>query len=304
VINFKFLAGRVSGLDRELWFRNSARPCRRRVNRRLQVAAEVSLLEERCLMATYSGIPVPPSLYNGANTTEADWQNNKVLYAFSNPASGTLDPSYTEKTITLTNNSTDQVVYPFLVDSNSGQTQLGAKYPGMPTYDPYDNYTQQYRGYIGYVGSNGTKYLGLLPGDTITINVPLVFWDGGRIDIATDGADLLGTSMDQANPYYFYFNSPDENNIGSTTPGSNVLTFPAVFNAKGQTAPVEVTPPTLVAGMLVTGPGISPGTTIESLGTVPGQIILSQNAMAAPGGLPKQTNVSFNWSFAISRSVL
>ncbi len=300
MINPMFLGDCLSGLNLRLRFRKSGRPRRRRVSHRfrLQVGAEVSVLEERCLMTTYQGIPVPASLLNGANTTQADWQNNKLLYAFSNPAAGTLDPSYSEKTVTITNNSPDQVVYPFLLDANSGQTDLGAKYPGTPTYDPYDNYNQQYRGYIGYVGTDGKNYLGLLPGQTITVNVPLVFWDGGRIDIATDGADLLGMSpTDQANPYYFYFNSPDENNIGSTTPGSDTLTFPAIFQ-KGQQGPVTLTPPTLVPGMVVTGPGILDGTTILSLGTVPGQIQLSQNATRAPGGLPAQTNASYVFKFA------
>ena len=40
------------------------------------------------------------------------------------------------------------------------------------------------------------------PGNAITINVPLVFWDAGRIIITTDSADLLGTGAN-GNPFLY-----------------------------------------------------------------------------------------------------
>ena len=65
-------------------------------------------------------------------------------------------------------------------------------------FDPFDPIVQEYRGYIGYRSADGKDYLGLLPGQSITVNVPLAFWDAGRLIISTDsvvspgGSDLLG----------------------------------------------------------------------------------------------------------------
>ena len=47
-----FRAGSLSGLNLRLGFGESTRARRRRTNRRLHVAAEVSLLEERCMLSS------------------------------------------------------------------------------------------------------------------------------------------------------------------------------------------------------------------------------------------------------------
>ena len=39
--------------------------------------------------------------------------------------------------------------------------------------------------YIGYKNASGSR-VGLLPGTSITVTVPLVFWDGARIFIGYD----------------------------------------------------------------------------------------------------------------------
>ena len=60
--------------------------------------------------------------------------------------------------------------------------------------------------YIGY--ENDGKYiLGLPYGKTITVIVPLVFWNGGRADIATDGPHLLPkpSQVNDLNPYQFRY---------------------------------------------------------------------------------------------------
>ena len=54
--------------------------------------------------------------------------------------------------------------------------------------------------------TDGKYILGLPYGKTITVDVPLVFWNGGRADIATDGIDLLPQpSQVKINPYQFCY---------------------------------------------------------------------------------------------------
>ena len=90
------------------------------------------------------------------------------------------------KTITITNNGTD-TIYPFLRGANTG-IDPNSTPPGL--YDPQDLMNHEFREYVGYSKSNGTKYLGLPKGASITIQVPLVLWDGDNLYIATDGTNL------------------------------------------------------------------------------------------------------------------
>jgi hypothetical protein len=80
------------------------------------------------------------------------------------------------KTLTITNN-TDKTVYPIIRDENN------------PPYDPYDDTNKEYRGYIGYE-QGGKYYFGLKKGESIQVSVPLVFWNGGRLAVGTDGQYL------------------------------------------------------------------------------------------------------------------
>ena len=93
------------------------------------------------------------------------------------------------KTITITN-TTKATIYPILRAANSklADQQVGGKTVGL--YDPYDLPNQEYRGYIGYE-DQGKYYLGLRPGATIVVKVPLVFWDAARVYIATEGSDMI-----------------------------------------------------------------------------------------------------------------
>lgn len=91
------------------------------------------------------------------------------------------------KTVTVYNN-TNQTLYPFLYDSNNKGN----------VYDPLDKFKQEYRIYIGYE-ENGQKFLGLQAHRSMVVTVPLVFWDSGRMAIATDGATLLPTFLTGAN---------------------------------------------------------------------------------------------------------
>ncbi len=150
-------------------------------------------LEDRCLL---SGIVMP------SDTVSSDIGVSGVLY-------DGVTGQYV-KQITITNNSTAQTIYPFLEDANSrtaisGDPSSRPNYTGTGMFDPFDAVNQEYRGYIGYtqqVNGQTVNYVGLLPGNSITIDVPLVFWDAGRIIITTDGADLFGTGAN-GNPFLY-----------------------------------------------------------------------------------------------------
>ena len=70
--------------------------------------------------------------------------------------------------------------------------------------------------------------MGLLPGHSITIDVPLVFWDAGRIIITTDGADLLGTGPN-GNPFLYRDQSTQVTYYGTVS--GNTLTFTPVYKS-------------------------------------------------------------------------
>ncbi len=108
------------------------------------------------------------------------------------------------KKITFTNNSA-KTVYPFLEDPNTTETKKGS---GIALYDPNDAYNQEYREYIGY-RQDGVNYFGLPSGMTVTVSVPLVFWNGGRIDISDDPTYLVTNATVAApanspNPFQYY----------------------------------------------------------------------------------------------------
>ena len=128
-------------------------------------------LEDRCLLA--SGVPFPTP-----NASLSQVMYNGVTGAF-------------QKTITITNNNPTQFLYAFLEGENSRQAI--APYQGTGAFDPYDPAHQEYRGYIGYTDGT-TDYAGLPPLSSITITVPLAFWDSGRIIFSTDGTDQFSTA--------------------------------------------------------------------------------------------------------------
>jgi hypothetical protein len=180
------------------------------------------------------------------------------------------------KQLTITNNSTTDTIYPFLRDANSrtalpGDPAPSPNYTGTGMFDPYDPLNHEYRGYIGYTQQMNGKtvaYMGLLPGHSITVNVPLAFWDGGRIFITTDGADLQGTGQN-GNPFLYRDQSSQVTYYGSVS--GNTLTFTPVYNSFAhnstnndwEPSAANWTPPAnLATGMLVNGPGIPANTTV------------------------------------------
>ncbi|MBS0261881.1 MAG: hypothetical protein JSS02_07980 [Planctomycetes bacterium] len=69
-------------------------------------------------------------------------------------------------------------------------------------YDPLDPLNEGYRGYIGEVDANNPNQVnaGLRPYSQVTIQLPLVFWDGARIFMATNGTGTLQSASDPGNP--------------------------------------------------------------------------------------------------------
>jgi hypothetical protein len=207
MVNLMFLAGRLSQRKVRSRLTGDARQRRRPRKAVARFTAHVSLLEERWLMAglnTPVPMPVAPTGQFGKYNTVGSLSD--VLFT------GNSNVPVATKTFTFFNN-TDQTVYPFLYDTNIGQPKGTKSY-----YDPLDAPDQEYRAYIGYsVGDS--DYLGLQAGKSITITIPLVFWDAGRAAIVTDGADLIpkdtNTNPDTAatNPFYFYY----KNLNGSST---------------------------------------------------------------------------------------
>ena len=104
------------------------------------------------------------------------------------------------KTLRITNN-TAQTVYPIMRDPNSN---ILVSNPAVGLYDPYDPPNKEYRGYIGY-DEGGKYYFGLKPRQSILVKVPLVFWNGARIGIGTDGKYLAPTGL--PNPLRYRANS-------------------------------------------------------------------------------------------------
>lgn len=125
---------------------------------------------------------------------------NEVLYLKPNLPT---DPVIPMKTFTLYNSS-HLTIYPILEDANSSAAK--DKISGL--YDPYDPLNQEYRGYIGYKDpTTGKFYLGLRPGESFTFQVPLVFWDAGRMHITTDAQYLItptGVANPFPNPFKYY----------------------------------------------------------------------------------------------------
>jgi hypothetical protein len=94
------------------------------------------------------------------------------------------------KTITITNNSAE-MIFPFLRGGNFGQDPNSTS---GTFYDPQDRTNHEFRQYVGYAGPDGSQYLGLPAGASITIQVPLVLWDGNNLYLATAGEFLTSAS--------------------------------------------------------------------------------------------------------------
>jgi hypothetical protein len=257
------------------------------------------LLEDRCLLA---GLVMP------SDTVPSSVGVSGVLY---DGGLVTPTPSTQQyvKHITITNNS-PETIYPFLEDANNrtaipGDPAPAPNYTGTGMFDPFDPLNHEYRGYIGYtqqVNGQTVTYMGLLPGSAITINVPLAFWDAGRIIITTDSADLLGTGGN-GNPFLYFDQSTQVTYYGSVS--GNTLTFTPVYNSFAfnssnndyEPSAANWQPPTnLTSGMMLNGPGIPANTTI-TVGSDPHSITLNPpqgTSITTPAGVQQFTFTSTN----------
>jgi hypothetical protein len=204
VIDPNALANWLFGPTSRSSFRKSERRLRSTPKRFI---AQVSWLEERCLMSVDPAVPL-------GSTTKL----NQIFWngaASTNPASpppdfvAGVDEAPPEKTITITNTS-EQTILPLLRGANTGKLSSNIN-PVNPDnlYDPQDYVNQEYRAYIGYVNSDNQQTLGLPAHATITFRVLLVFWDSERTYIVTDGKDLIPAdpSPGHQNPFRYDTNS-------------------------------------------------------------------------------------------------
>jgi hypothetical protein len=199
MIGPKFLGGRLSGLNLRFGFKTGR--SRRRADRRLHAAAELLRLEDRCMLSK-TGADLPPNqvpLDQAANQVRMGtifWNGGKAINQdakenpFRNDDIPAPDATGAEKTITFTNYGTT-TIYPFLRTENTG------KDPGSTGknqyYDPEDLHGHEFREYVGYSVPDGNKtdyFLGLPAGASITVEVPLVLWDGDNVSIVTDDTYL------------------------------------------------------------------------------------------------------------------
>jgi hypothetical protein len=181
-----FVPGRMSWRLHLTRSRSEARRRGRLSNHLWKVAAEDWRLEERCLMS--GGTDEMPAMIN-----DPTMDLSKVFFI----GDSTL-PAPPIKQYTFFNNS-DQIVYPILADSNAKGN----------IYDPKDKPDETYRGYIGYSTGNQQYFVGMKPHTQITVDIPLVFWDGGTAQIAT--ANPL-----QSNQTWNYY--PDAQTTALTVP--------------------------------------------------------------------------------------
>jgi hypothetical protein len=126
-------------------------------------------------------------------------------------ADGTTIPT---KTLRITNN-TEQTVFPIMRDPNSNTT----KNKTIGLYDPYDPVDKEYRGYIGYE-EGGKYFFGLKKHETILVSLPLVFWNGARIGVGTDGKYVAPTQ----DPNPLRYRSASQRSITRTPTGNGAIT--------------------------------------------------------------------------------
>jgi hypothetical protein len=219
MIDFMFLADRLSGLNHRRLSSASRRsrskqPARRRHSANPVSGIQTWMLEERLLLsrAHLPGRPLDAPSQTTVYVANADGKGTIGPYTLTSPAAnpgsviflGGTNPNtpgmdwgnVPTKIITFSNTSNNhETIYPFLYTANT-----------EAIYDPIDKKNDGYRLYIGSQ-KNGKDILGLPYGDSITISVPLVFWNGGRADIATDGRILLPqpSQVDTLNPYGFRY---------------------------------------------------------------------------------------------------
>lgn len=158
----------------------------------------------------------PGSGYN-INNNESLWPKVKITNLTRNPnnaATATVKVGGDGKLYGLElkdggagYQSGDQLKVEFDDSANNNKGSGGAATAFVSQYDstvalynPKDPKNKTYRGYIGEKNENGKYQLGLLPGHQATVQLPIAFWDGGRLYFATNGPKPMMNSTDPGNP--------------------------------------------------------------------------------------------------------
>ncbi len=112
--------------------------------------------------------------------------DNSVTRTFMTYGRDKTGKQIPRKTVRITNNSSN-MIYPIMRDPNNATVSKGSE---VGLYNPHDPVNKEYRGYIGY--KEGERYyFGLQPGKSILVSIPLVFWNGARMGLGTDGEFLV-----------------------------------------------------------------------------------------------------------------
>lgn len=168
------------------------------------------------------------------------------------------------KTIKITNMHTD-TVYPILRDGN--EAAVSGVEPKVGLYDPWDPVDREYRGYIGYEGTGKNKgkyFFGIPKGKSVLIRVPLVFWNGARMSILTDGRYLTpsGTSP---NPMHWDPSAQKIITVAETDPNDPdlkghkgvVLWYTSALNSPALDAPDQLVEWTIRDKEYLSSPGVT-----------------------------------------------
>jgi hypothetical protein len=158
------------------------------------IVLAAAVLTAASLLAPFARAATDPLMPTGANGVQpfdpnpaAPGSLTRQFLTYGVDSDGNPIP---RKTLRISNN-TAQTVYPIMRDPNSN-TLKGSTTVGL--YDPYDPANKEYRGYIGYE-EGGKYYFGLKPGQSVLVSIPLVFWNGARIGIGTDGEYLTPSGL-------------------------------------------------------------------------------------------------------------
>jgi hypothetical protein len=163
------------------------------IGRRSTVRPALEALEDRCLLSAPAPVPIPTAqiMSHTVDLSTIFWNGGAPLTGSAGVQGiSSPDAEGAGKTFTMTNYG-PETIYPFLRSANTGQDPHSTNFVQDVSgwYDPQDLHKGEFREYVGY-SSNGSQFLGLPSGATITFEVPLVLWDGDNISLVTDGAYL------------------------------------------------------------------------------------------------------------------
>ncbi|MBY0526638.1 MAG: hypothetical protein K2R98_24795 [Gemmataceae bacterium] len=293
------------------WLKAQSRSTKRAPSRRCSPLSEGGvrdwLLEDRCVPAV--AFPTP-----NARLNQIFWHGGAPLAGANDFPPGGIPSATTPpplKTVTFYNNS-PVTIYPFFRDANTGQFNDNGT---MRPYDPQDHNGgidpmnspalkgAEFRAYIGYnipSGPDAGNYVGLLPGASMTVVVPLVFWDGATIQFATDAKDFFNTQA--TGTAVIDTTTKQLTSITITNGGGGYLAPPNVtFSGVTSPAAVPIVTAKLTNGVVTgfdiidKGSGIDPSTIIVKIDPPPAPFRYSLNSLRGFGNESVDPTNSVQW---------